>query len=118
MTTRDETTVKKNIPHFVDYVKAIKDYAVPMVGIVFAILNIYLSTKLSPVISDIRDIVHRVEAVEQSVASTRNSCESNYGSLSKSIENLKDAFLIKTEKVLEFTNTINARLSRIEGKIE
>ena len=34
-----------------------QDYAIPLVEVVFAILNIYLSTKLNPVLSDIKDII-------------------------------------------------------------
>jgi hypothetical protein len=52
----------------------VKEYAVPFTGIVFAVLNIYLSTKLNPIISDIKDIVHRVQAVEVRTLGVENEC--------------------------------------------
>lgn len=51
----------------IDVIKAVKDYAIPFAGIVFAFLNIYLANKLNPVLSSIKDIVHRVEAVETKI---------------------------------------------------
>ena len=64
------TMAKKLIPYF----RAVKEYAVPMVGIIFAILNIYLNIKLNPVLSDLRDIVHRVDAVEEKVQLIKDDC--------------------------------------------
>jgi len=52
----------------IDVIKAVKDYAIPLAGIIFAFLNIYLANKLNPVLSDIKDIVNRVDAVEKSVS--------------------------------------------------
>jgi hypothetical protein len=52
----------------------IKEYTIPFVGVVFAVLNIYLSTKLNPIISDIKDIVHRIEAVEVRGAALEKEC--------------------------------------------
>jgi len=60
-------TSKKNITTFLSYAKIIKDYGVPAVALVLTILNLYLGAKLNPVLSDIRDIVHRVEAVETKI---------------------------------------------------
>ena len=61
---------KKLIPYF----RAVKEYAVPVVGVVFAILNIYLNIKLNPVLSDLRDIVHRVDAIEEKVQAVKDDC--------------------------------------------
>lgn len=58
----------------IDVFKAIKDYAIPFAGIVFAFLNIYLANKLNPVLSSIKDIVHRVEAVETKVNTFEAKC--------------------------------------------
>lgn len=58
-------TLKKTLPDSIlDYAKVIKDYAVPAMGLVLTVFNLYLGAKLNPVLSDIKDIVHRVEAVE------------------------------------------------------
>ncbi len=61
-------TSKKNITTFLSYAKIIKDYGVPAVALVLTILNLYLGVKLNPVLSDIKDIVNRVDAVEKSVS--------------------------------------------------
>lgn len=58
----------------IDILKAIKDYAIPFAGIIFAFLNIYLANKLNPVLSSIKDIVHRVEAVEESINEFEVKC--------------------------------------------
>jgi hypothetical protein len=58
----------------IDILKAIKDYAIPFAGIIFAFLNIYLANKLNPVLSSIKDIVHRVEAVETKVNTFEVKC--------------------------------------------
>lgn len=58
----------------IDILKAIKDYAIPFAGIIFAFLNIYLANKLNPVLSSIKDIVHRVEAVETKVDAFELKC--------------------------------------------
>lgn len=61
-------TLRKTLPvSILDYAKVIKDYAVPAMGLVLTLFNLYLGAKLNPVLSDIRDIVHRVEAVETKV---------------------------------------------------
>ncbi len=67
-------TSKKNITTFLSYAKIIKDYGVPAVALVLTILNLYLGAKLNPVLSDIRDIVHRVEAVEEKVLVVDDKC--------------------------------------------
>ena len=64
------TMAKKFIPYF----RAVKEYAVPVVGIIFAILNIYLNIKLNPVLSDLKDIVHRVDAIEEKVQAVKDDC--------------------------------------------
>jgi len=61
---------KKLIPYF----RAVKEYAVPVVGVVFTILNIYLNIKLNPVLSDLKDIVHRVDAIEEKVQAVKDDC--------------------------------------------
>jgi hypothetical protein len=68
-------TLKKTLPvSILDYAKVIKDYAVPAMGLVLTVFNLYLGAKLNPVLSDIRDIVHRVEAVEEKITVTENKC--------------------------------------------
>jgi len=65
-------TLKKTKLSFqtlIDVIKAVKDYAIPLAGIVFAILNIYLANKLNPVLTSIENIVYRVDAVEEKVNS-------------------------------------------------
>jgi len=59
---------------FIIYFRAVKEYAVPVVGIIFAVLNIYLNIKLNPVLSDLKDIVHRVDAVEEKVQLVKDDC--------------------------------------------
>ncbi len=68
-------TLKKTLPvSILDYAKVIKDYAVPAIGLVLTVFNLYLGAKLNPVLSDIRDIVHRVEAVETKVNTFEAKC--------------------------------------------
>ena len=67
-------TSKKNITTFISYAKIIKDYGVPAVALVLTILNLYLGVKLNPVLSDIKDIVHRVDAVEEKVLVVDDKC--------------------------------------------
>jgi hypothetical protein len=68
-------TLKKTLPvSILDYAKVIKDYAVPSMGLVLTVFNLYLGAKLNPVLSDIRDIVHRVEAVEEKITVIENKC--------------------------------------------
>ena len=67
-------TSKKNITTFLSYAKIIKDYGVPAVALVLTILNLYLGVKLNPVLSDIKDIVHRVDAVETKVNTSEAKC--------------------------------------------
>jgi len=59
---------------FIIYFRAVKEYAVPMVGVIFAVLNIYLNIKLNPVLSDLKDIVHRVDAIEEKVQVVKDDC--------------------------------------------
>lgn len=67
-------TSKKNITTFLSYAKIIKDYGVPAMGLVLTVFNLYLGAKLNPVLSDIKDIVHRVEAVETKVNTFEAKC--------------------------------------------
>jgi hypothetical protein len=56
---------KKNFTNFMTYAKAIKDVGVPAMALVLTLLNLYLGAKLNPVLSDIKTVVNRLEAVEK-----------------------------------------------------
>lgn len=64
--------IKKNIFY---YFKWIKEYGIPITGVIFAVLNIYLSTKLSPIISDIKGMAVRIEANENRVDEIASDCK-------------------------------------------
>lgn len=97
--------------------KFVKDYAMPITGAIFTILNIYLTLKLSPIIYDIKTLVSRVDAVEESVTINQSQCESNIKNTNDNLQKAIEDRNQKLDKILDNMTSINTRLSRMEGKL-
>lgn len=78
-----------------------------IISIVVVILNLWLFSKLAPIISDIKTLVTRVDAQGVQLTEHKELSTGTFDRIDNSLNKISDSL-----------NNINSRLSRIEGKLE
>jgi hypothetical protein len=79
----------------------------PFVSTLVVILNLWLFSKLAPIVSDIKTLVVRVDAQGEQLKEHKGLSSDTFNRIDGGLSRINDSL-----------NNINSRLSRIEGKLE
>lgn len=74
-------------------IKDFRDYFVPLAGTIMVLLNLWLASKLAPLVQDIRALDIRVAHVEASV----DKCDQGYILLRDKLDQLLELLYERTE---------------------